>query len=38
MSVVEADWEKLKRYNLAEIYQQTAKLVADINAKTESPS
>lgn len=25
MSVVEADWENLKRYNLAEIYQQGSK-------------
>ena len=36
MSVVEADWENLKRYNLAEIYQQTSKPLADINTKPEA--
>lgn len=37
MSVVDADWENLKRYNLAEIYQQqTSKPLADHNAKTEA--
>jgi hypothetical protein len=34
MSVVGGDWENLKRYNLAEIYQQTSKPVADLDAKT----
>jgi hypothetical protein len=36
MSVVEADWENLKRYNLAEIYQQGSKLLTGLSAKTEA--
>jgi hypothetical protein len=36
MSVVEADWENLKRYNLAEIYLQTSKPLADLSANTEA--
>jgi hypothetical protein len=35
MSVVGGDWENLKRYNLAEIYQQNSIRVADLDAKTE---
>jgi hypothetical protein len=33
---VEADWENLKRYNLAEIYQQNSKALAGLSAKTET--
>jgi hypothetical protein len=36
MSVVGADWDILKRYNLAEIYQQTLKPLADFRGKTEA--
>jgi hypothetical protein len=36
MSVVGVDWENLKRYNLAEIYQQGSKRLADPSAKTEA--
>jgi hypothetical protein len=36
MSVVGADWENLKRYNLAEIYQQTLKPLADLSGKKET--
>jgi hypothetical protein len=36
MSVVGADWNILKRYNLAEIYQQTLKPLADFRGKTEA--
>lgn len=36
MSVVEADWENLKRYNLTEIYQQTSKPLANLGAKTKA--
>lgn len=36
VSVVEVDWENLKRYNLAEIYQQSSKPLADLSAKTEA--
>jgi hypothetical protein len=34
MSVVGADWDILKRYNLAEIYQQASKPLADASGKT----
>ncbi len=36
MSVVGGDWENLKRYNLAEIYQQATKRLADFSGNTEA--